>query len=409
MNTNFILFLIHLVATVAVFINVGLKEDGYENGKWRLQGKVATIILAIDFIAFMTYVFSLSSQFVDLVNLYLGYSITVASFIIPFLCTCHNIVSNRIIRLNFVGWLTVVLALVGLVSTFLHLLGVSDENVENYIAVLANLITVTSALIALSGQTFDNQYRLTDLGRVAVTVITVGFMVSVMNGYLDEREKEKLEKTVSDVDKKAKETLGSLNKAGEFLDEINEGLAKSKEDLTSIFSAELNLVKEELRIVKSDLEGTQKNLVKDVHELDELTKQLQDKLASIERDIDIVDDLVADMSTDYLDKAVFNQEINKLSGNVASKQEVKSQTDNLLNQINAVRQSALTKGDLSQLASTSDLNALRTDVNNKLGSIGDNQIALQSLTTTINNLNQKITNLENLIQKLPKVGENDSD
>lgn len=405
MNTNLILFLIHLVATLAVFINVGLKEDGYENGKWSLQGKIATIILAIDFIAFITYVLSLSSQFVDLVNLYLGYSITVASFIIPFLCTCHNIDSKQAIRLNFVGWLTIILALVGLLSTFLHLLGVSDESVENYIAVLANLITVTSALIALSGQTFDNQYRLTDLGRVAVTVITVGFFVSVMNGYLDEREKEELKNTVVEVQGKAKETLGSLNKAGEYLDFINQELAKSKDTLTIIFSAELSQVKEELIIVKEDLEGTQQALVTDVHELDELTKELKNKLIGLERDIDLIDDLVSDISVDYLDRDVFNQKITGL----ASKQGVKDQTDKLSNQINDVRQNALKKNDLSQLASSSELTALRTDVNTKLSSIGDNKAALQNLTSKIDNLSQKITTLEGLIQKLPKVGGGESE
>lgn len=213
-------FLIHLVAFVALLINIGPKQDGWDNltKKFTLTGKVATAIIFLDLLAFVHFLATAKVSLASYGSFYLGYSITVVAFIIPFTAISHYASSKKFIKINMVGWIGIALGASGFVSSlflvFFSKAKVATNMSEDYVAILGHFITVASAMIALTEglnastvqqaatappeneaarkKAEDRQLERRDLRRVAIKVIMIGFVVSAVNSIIENRKEEEV-------------------------------------------------------------------------------------------------------------------------------------------------------------------------------------------------------------------------
>ena len=220
MSVSFHFFLIHLVAFVALLINIGPKQDGWDNltKKFTLTGKVATAIIFLDLVAFIHFLTTAKVSLASYGSFYLGYGITVVAFIIPFTAISHYASSKKFIKINMVGWIGIALGASGFVSSlflvFFSKAKVATNMSEDYVAILGHFITVASTMIALTEglnagavqqaatappeneaarkKAEDRQLERRDLKRVAIKVIMIGFVVSAVNSIIENRKEEEV-------------------------------------------------------------------------------------------------------------------------------------------------------------------------------------------------------------------------
>lgn len=231
-------FLIHLINLLALVMHIGIKEDGFDvkSKRFSKNGKVATVLEGISMLAFLIFVY-FYNDLCNLSSLYLGFSITIAIFSVPFLTTCHIKYSKSKVRLNFAGFVALLVGFSGFLTSFIwffdsHTDGVvSTDMIDNYISILGQFIAGTSALIAFSGTTIESKdvkndkgkpipvTRLTDLGKVAITVIIIGFVVSIINFNLENAEKERVNIEVDQILEQAQLIAKNLDTANVFLTE----------------------------------------------------------------------------------------------------------------------------------------------------------------------------------------------
>jgi len=229
-------FIIHLVNLIALIIHIGIKEDGFDVKLKRLtkQGKIASVLEGISVLAFCLFV-AAYNDLCDLSSLYLGFGITVSIFIIPFLSTCHIKYSKQKVKLNFAGFVALLVGISGFLCSLIWFFDVNSgalvktDMIDNYISILGQFIAGTSALIAFSGTTIESKQerndkgkpipvtRLTDLGKVAITVIVIGFAVSIINFNLENAEKERVNIEVDQILAQAQSISQNLDTANEFL------------------------------------------------------------------------------------------------------------------------------------------------------------------------------------------------
>lgn len=204
MQAPIFFFIIHCIAFFALLVNVGLDQDGYDNQTrtFTIRGKIASFgLLPIALLFFGIFVFQNGFD-LNFSIVYVGFGITVMAFAIPFLSTSHNFHVKHPVKLNFIGWLTIVIGLSGLFSSVIWAIENKSDAVENYMGVLGQFIAGTSAFIALSGTTIETdtggRNRLTDLGHVAAMVILIGFLVATINGLIDSKQDDELANTAAD-------------------------------------------------------------------------------------------------------------------------------------------------------------------------------------------------------------------
>ena len=215
-STHF--FAIHLVAFIALLINIGPQQDGWDNlnKKFTLNGKIATAIIGLDLIAFIHFLLTTKVTLATYGSIYLGYGITVVAFIIPFTAISHYASSTKFLKINMVGWIAIALGASGFVSSlflvFFSKPKVATNMSEDYVAILGHFITVASAMIALteglnanatqpmatpkneaeSKKVEDKVFERRDLKRVAIKVIMIGFVVSAVNSIIQNRKEEEV-------------------------------------------------------------------------------------------------------------------------------------------------------------------------------------------------------------------------
>ena len=225
-------FCIHLLNLIALVTHIGIKEDGFDVKTKRLskQGKLASVMEFFALLMFGAFIYLHDHQS-NLSSLYLGFGITVSIFAIPFLSTCHIKYSKSKVRLNFAGFVALLVGLSGFLTSviwFFDRAG-STDMIDNYISILGQFIAGTSALIAFSGTTIESKdikndkgkpipvTRLTDLGKVAITVIIIGFAVSIINFNLENAEQKRVNIEVDQILKQAQEIATNLDSANHFL------------------------------------------------------------------------------------------------------------------------------------------------------------------------------------------------
>lgn len=395
-STHF--FLIHLLAFVALLINIGPQQDGWDNlsKKFTLNGKIATTLIVLDLAAFIHFLLTTKATMAAYGSIYLGYSITVVAFSIPFTAISHYKSSLKPIKINMVGWIGIALGASGFVSS-LFLVAFSKTKVatnmsEDYVAILGHFITVASAMIALTEglsasaaitvaastteqdrlKAEDRKWEKRDLKRVAIKVIMIGFVVSAVNSIIENRKEEEVKKNllhtkklitdsldthISQLDVQIKNTKGDLGKVHKEL----QGLLATVKTLGKINSSleELNrkvakknkvdqLLKKSTQLDKNDaaqkkaLEALNKDLSQQLDKYNQLTEQLSKNDQSKQKAIDNLKNTLSNYNKNLttLEQTVKNNTDLKQLGVIVRGQQ---------NMLDRLQKGMLTKASLNQL------------------------------------------------------------
>lgn len=291
-------FLIHLIAFIALLINIGPKQDGWDNltKHFTLNGKIATGLIALDFLALIHFLATAKAPIASYGSFYLGFGITAVAFIIPFTAISHYASSKKVIKINMVGWIGILLGASGFVSS-LFLVMFSKTKVainmsEDYVAILGHFITVASAMIALTEglnpsaavapiepvddtlearqKAEDRKWERRDLKRVAIKVIMIGFVVSAVNSIIQNRKEEEVKNNLVRTEKFITNTLDK------HISQLDKQITTTKNDLGKVHSQIQGLLTtvSTLGKISASLETLDKNVAKRT-EVNQLLKKSQ--------------------------------------------------------------------------------------------------------------------------------------
>jgi hypothetical protein len=294
-NTHF--FLIHLLAFIALLINVGPQQDGWDNlnKRFTLTGKIATALIAIDLIAFVHFLIITKATVTAYGSFYLGYGITVIAFSIPFTAISHYASSPKPIKINMVGWIGISLGASGFVSSlflvFFSKIKVATNMSEDYVAILGHFITVASAMIALTeslnasasqtpanapidnspealAKAEDRKWERRDLKRVAIKVIMIGFVVSAVNSIIENRKGDEVKKNLLRTKSFITDSLDT------HISQLDKQITTTKKDLGKVHTQLQGLLTtvSTLGAISTSLDALNKNVAKRT-EVDELLKK----------------------------------------------------------------------------------------------------------------------------------------
>ncbi|MGB0526034.1 MAG: hypothetical protein ACPGJS_23840 [Flammeovirgaceae bacterium] len=381
-------FLIHLTSIIALVLHIGIKEDGFDVKTKRLskQGKIATGIEAMTIIAFAIFVY-VYDDLCNLSSLYLGFGITLATFSVPFLSTCHIKHSKARIKLNFAGFVAILVGFSGFLTSFVWFFDrntgstVSTDMIDNYISILGQFIAGTSALIAFSGTTIETKQekndkgkpipvtRLTDLGKVAITVIVIGFAVAIIDFNLDNAEKKRVNSEVDEILHQAQSISKNLDGANEFL---TDSLLPRTEQWLMVLSDKVDEIEDldqKLIAVQNDLTSVAK--AKKVETLRARLAEYNTSIIALKRQLNGV---AKASSINQLDKKMASLEakseaIRKQLSNVA-KTEAVNQISQQMREITALKSVIKSyqteiqqlKQQLKLVASKQDVEALKLEI-----------------------------------------------
>ncbi len=405
-STHF--FVIHLVAFIALLLNIGPQQDGWDNltKKFTLNGKIATLIIGLDLIALVHFLFTAKVNLATYGSFYLGYSITAVAFIIPFTAISHHEASTRWIKINVVGWIGIALGASGFVSSlflvFFSKAKVATNMSEDYVAILGHFITVASAMIALteglnasnppshlhqenapeqtSSSSTDKTLARRDLKRVAIKVIMIGFVVSAVNSIIQNRKEEEVknnllttkafitdsldthiskldiqikstEKDLGQVNKQLKGLLATVKTLGQIsasLDALDKKVAQKDEVNTLLKKSDQLSENDDAQ--KKALEKLNLDLSAELNKYNELTQKLSQSSQTRQKSIDDIKNSLGQyqQKLDALQKTVNDQtELKQLQVIVRGQQ----------NMLDKIQKNMLTSTSLNQL--TQNVTALQ--------------------------------------------------
>lgn len=417
-STHF--FLIHLLAFVALLINIGPQQDGWDNlaKKFTLNGKIATALIVLDLAAFIHFLLTTKATIATYGSIYLGYGITVVAFSIPFTAISHYTSSPKPIKINMVGWIGIALGASGFVSS-LFLVAFSKTKVainmsEDYVAILGHFITVASAMIALTEglsasaaaipvvapttekdrlKAEDRKWEKRDLKRVAIKVIMIGFVVSAVNSIIENRKEEEVKKNLLHTKKLITDSLDThISQLDVQIKNTKADLGKVHKELQGLLATVKTLGK-----INSSLEELNKKVAKK-SEVDQLLKkstQLDENDAAQKKALEALNKDLS-QQLEQLDK--YNQLTEQLSKNDQSKQKAIDDLKNTLNGYNknltALEQTVKNNTDLKQLQ------VMVRGQQNMLDRIQKGMLtkaSLNQLTQNVQSLKSRLQTFENRI------------
>jgi len=370
---------INLLAFLAVLVNVSrhkedLKTEERESNTWSKilawTLLVSSFLLVVLFPILLSFLAKLGN------NIYLGYLITSLAFFFPFISQTHNDKKAHWSEINFVGWLTIIIGFSGLLSSILRMLG----GVSDYISLISNFIGVTSAMVALSGQTISSRVvfneegkertitELTDLGKLALFVILLGFGISVFNAKLQDAEK-------SEADEQRIITLKNLKKANADLQSL------SDKTITNF-----NRLNDTLKSGNKIMDEFRASFLRNSSQLDDLIKGNQEELF---KELEKVNKELRKEIEDFKDKIV---------------QDIKKTEDDLGNQLAALDKSVAKKAELDQLealtnTSIANINTMKSEI----GKIKDIETNLSQMNTALNQSKQRVLEVSQSVASMKSV------
>lgn len=408
MNPLGIFFVIHLFAYLALLLNVGIYEDGFDNAlkdeiwykRLKNKGIAAMVLMSVCFLAALVFfIYDFEDQSPNN-NLYLGFLITFLTYTMPFVTTCHhkateNEEAKGTFTINLIGWITLLIGSTGLLGSVIAVVA-SEESLENYVSILGQFIAVTSALIALSGATIEthgDRSILTDLGKAAMLVIVIGFAVSIINAQIDDKKKEELGQT-------AKQTQKVLLEANNFItqklkpniDIVDSKIANTNRDLGNVVT-ELESILQQiqaLNAIKKQIEVLAENVAKgkDLQEVKISVANYDNRLNQIENQVKQIENLQATVNAYQLKiQNIENQVVNQL----AKQDQVQDLKTSLQNYTARLQNIEKIIGDISEQ-------------NQQIGDMKTRIQAIQSKLQTLESSNndQKLNNIQISLDSLSK-------
>jgi len=365
-------FAIHLVAFIALLINIGPQQDGWDNlnKKFTLNGKIATVIIGLDLIALIHFLLTTKVGLAAYGSFYLGYSITVVAFIIPFTAISHYASSPKFVKINMVGWIAIALGASGFVSSlflvFFSKPKVATNMSEDYVAILGHFITVASAMIALteglnanaapqpvavpkneneSKRAEDKLFERRDLKRVAIKVIMIGFVVSAVNSIIQNRKEDEVKNNLLSTKTFITDSLDThITKLDAQIKNTEKDLGKVNQQLQGLLTTVKTLGQ-----ISNSLEALDKKVAQK-DEVNALLKKSDELNENDNAQKKALEKLNQDLSTE-LDK--YNGLTQKLTNNSEIRQKaidaIKTNLDQYKRQLDALQKTASDKTELKQL------------------------------------------------------------
>lgn len=405
--TAFHFFVFHCLAFIALLVNIGAENDGFndQTRQLNLRGKIATfVILPLSLFSFVFFLLG-NALHLPMSSVYLSYLITIAAYLMPFLTNCHNPNSRFLIKINLVGYLTLIIGLSGLIGTGLWAFDSknSTENVNDYMELLGQFIASTSALIALSGATVytDSQgrSRLSDLGNVAAVVIFIGFGVSAINAITANRKQENLANTAEDtrktllsadsvITKQLKPNLVLVNKQiGDVLPTLQKIMGQLR-DLQTINDKITNLQKD----VAKNTELTK--LEKIVAEHNKAVDNLKVTVEKVDQETQKINTLQQTLQTYQTQLAVLERNVNRVEG-------LENKIVDLAGKVEKLRSETEKMGNMQD--KLDKVQETISSLQSNLTTIQNNVRDLQSLKNQdakLEDLKQRIGNIDQLLKKM---------
>ncbi|OJJ19023.1 hypothetical protein BKI52_19575 [marine bacterium AO1-C] len=370
-STHF--FAIHLVAFIALLINIGPQQDGWDNltKRFTLNGKIATAIIGLDLVALIHFLLTAKVGLAAYGSFYLGYGITAIAFIIPFTAISHYASSPKFVKINMVGWIAIALGASGFVSSlflvFFSKAKVATNMSEDYVAILGHFITVASAMIALTEglnagaaqpvqpkaaedeharrKAEDKLFERRDLKRVAIKVIMIGFVVSAVNSIIQNRKEDEVKNNLLSTKTFITDSLDThITKLDAQIKNTEKDLGKVNKQLQGLLTTVKTLGQISESLEALDKKVAQKDEVNTLlKKSDELSENDNAQKKALEK-------LNQDLSAE-LDK--YNGLTQKLTQNSETRQKsidaIKANLDQYKRQLDALQKTASDKTELKQL------------------------------------------------------------